>query len=59
MHEPTSTIFTGRKLRSKICKSETQCSGTELLYLVREIEMDETNLCTNPLALVKWFCESH
>ena len=33
----------------------TQCSGRELLYLVREIEMDETNLCTIPLSiLVSW-----
>ena len=32
-----------------------QCSGIELLYLVREIEMNETNLCTNPLSiLVSW-----
>jgi len=33
----------------------SQCSGAELLYLDREIEMDETNLCTNPLSiLVSW-----
>ena len=35
--------------------NDSQCSGRELLYLVREIEMDETNLCTIPLSiLVSW-----
>ena len=30
----------------------SQCSGRELLYLVRENEMDETNLCTIPLSIL-------
>ena len=34
---------------------EAHCGSTELLYLVRGIKMDETNLCTIPLSiLVSW-----
>ena len=45
-------IFHGHKL---IVFKAAQCSGRELLYLVWEIEMDETNLCTIPLSiLVSW-----
>ena len=38
---------------------DTHCGSTELLYLVQDIEMDETNVCTIPLSiLVSWSTNS-